>query len=276
MRRAHFVAELFAMEARLEAQYLLHYVYCAAIHGDAMRRRHGELMGNAIAAAERYVNHELLPRCEELIEALSAPWDAMLDAVERPSTHLSADAELRSRLLPISEHEVAFAPVESSLTGGASSSSQLPEPAFFQPPTDVMGGGHGELMQDYLEACGWETPFWEATSDPDLDFAATPHLVHFVNMTGETLYSEVLRSSSSLQHVQDVINKQCGHLCGLGECWVLAERCLHGKLLPGAWHTGKKSKGPIGDLSDLDARRTDDGQMWVTVVKKKNRSFFWQ
>ena len=60
------------LEARLGAREILHDVYCAAVHGLGMQRVHGAVVGNARAAAERYVNHILLPKCEETIFALFA------------------------------------------------------------------------------------------------------------------------------------------------------------------------------------------------------------
>ena len=179
------------MDPRMEARAVLQAVYWSCMHGWLYNFLYGEHEGNAMAAAEWYVQRHLLPTCQENVGSVVC--------------HRSVTAEVTAHLCweeilphPQDDHEaeapaVQEAPVMQTQIGGSSSSSGEKQrvadkrPAVHLdaiPEADVENDSEDDVVPDEHEAEYWcQRVMWES------QYGGVPkYLVHFVTITGTVIY----------------------------------------------------------------------------------------
>ena len=122
---------------------------------------------------------------------------------------------------------------------------------------------------------GVQNALWPApiTADP-------LWLVHFLNLRGHIMTSILLPWQTTVRQMEYMLNKHCCQDLSMGDIFVLAvtgRRRHHGRrhTLDGPVIRNREHHMfPYLRLPELIAVRTDDGQMFLTVVMVKDPNFF--
>jgi len=258
---------------------VLQNVYWSCMYGWLFRFFYGEELGNRLAAAEWYVQRQLIPRCSDdvgiVLNSITADITAHL-VVEGPPEDLD-----KPEYVPGDEDQTQW-PASSVQMGGSSSSSSGGAVMIHaeHPPPDVL-----EPIQEALDECVVSSV--GSSLDVEIDYDTqrvlflSQHvempqsLVHFILMSGECVYSMVLPLHTTVHYMEYVLNKQAFQWLLPRERWAIAATGNHVQsatidgveTITGIPIARGHHSYPQMQLRDLHIQRTDDCQLFVTVVK---------
>ena len=269
------------MDQRMEARAVLRAVYWSCQHGWLFKFLYGEREGSAVAAAEWYVQRHLLPTCLEKVGSVVCNRSITVEVTahlcwEKTLPHPQDDLEAGA--LAVQETPV----MQTQIGGSSSSSSAAPLCVPRKRPgldLDAIPEEDAETeSEDDAEAAQHETEYWCQRVLWESQYGGTPQfLVHFMTMTGTVMYTKMLPWHATLQYVEYVLNKELFFLLESWERFELAVRgWRHTSVGGSGLARGPRrliSRGEVGfdkvELKDVDCVRTDDWQIFLTVVRTR-------
>ena len=266
------------MDQRMEARVVLQAVYWSCMHGWLYRFLYGECEGFAVAAAEWYVQRQLLPTCQRNVGSvichrnITAEATAHLcweETLPHPQDNQTAEAPV-----------VQEAPAMQTQIGGSSSSSGEPTCVADKQRAVVLAsipeaGDENDSVDD-VESADHDAAYWEQRAKWESQYEGEPkYLVHFVTITGTVIYSLTLPWHATLEYVEYAVNKALFFLLDSWEYWELAVKgwrrgCVQGRgMKRKSWRPVSRGEPGFGkvELKDVECDRTDDWQMFLTVIR---------
>ena len=265
---------------------MLEAVYWSVMHGWLFCFMYGDDIGRATAAAEWYVQRQLIPWCQDEIGVLFPTGSISVECIARIDFDECSSS---------AAEQVGGSSSANAQSGGSSLSPQGGPSAMLtlenlQSHAEiVLQGVEGiverrreaseECAQSSREACDAEV----LDGDGDLQHALwlsnvqemPKTRVHFVNSWGEVVFSMVVPNYATAGYLEYMLNKNAFQYLFMGEHWLLAcagytRETLSSKavlVMRGDW------RWIHIQLPDFVCRRTHDGQVFMDIVKVWRNSF---